>query len=75
MRLPKKEIATSLFGVYYIRAKKYQPSLKLGTYGGKVVGTKLGKVMIHIKLRPETRKKHTHTFCGPIVDNGNTFSY
>ena len=50
MRLARKDIGTSLFGVYYTWEVDYHPVLKLVTYGGKVVGTELGWILLHIQL-------------------------
>ena len=38
--------------------KNYQPGLKLGTYGGKVVGTKLGRILLHIQLLHHVGEKN-----------------
>ena len=50
MRLATKDIGTILFDVYYNREKNYQPGLKLGTDGDKVVGTELGRILLRIQL-------------------------
>ena len=50
MRLVTKYIRTKIFYSYYTREKNYHPILKLGTDGGKVVGTELGRILIHLQL-------------------------
>ena len=44
-----KDIGINLSDAYYNWAKNYQPGLKPGIDGNKVVGIKPGKIMLHLQ--------------------------
>ena len=65
MGMAIKDIGINLFYAYYTQEKNYQPGPKLGTYKGKVVGTLLAKILLHLQpLRHVGGKKvlllHNH---------------
>ena len=49
MRIATKYIGINLFNAYYTKSKSYQPVLNLVTDKGKVLGTKLRKIVLHLQ--------------------------